>query len=361
MTTTDMDVDTDMETTAKTAAVVVRRVADVREITAEYEVLEKIGTGGFATVARARERATGREVAIKVVDKSKYAPTDRSFEREVAVLSQIKHKNVVELLRTYVTERNVFMVCELASGGELLERVRRVGSFTEDQAKRLIGQILEAVKHMHERDIVHRDLKLENILLSHDADDANVKLIDFGLARFKTEGQTLRTICGSPLYIAPEILELETSPNENEFYTRACDMWSVGVILFVLLSGYSPFDDEDEAMLYQNIRHGIYHLEPGVWDFISNPAKSLVAGLLETDPNERLTAAQALEHEWIKGTSPTPSSAPPENFDVQLADRLKTQMEFIRQVREEEMLAVKQAHRVDGTAPADEIFSFPTA
>jgi len=370
---TTTDVDTDMETTSTSTTtpmpptgVVVRRVADVREITAEYEVLEKIGTGGFATVARARERATGREVAIKVVDKSKYAPTDRSFEREVAVLSQIKHKNVVELLRTYVTERNVFMVCELASGGELLERVRRVGSFTEDQARRLIGQILEAVKHMHERDIVHRDLKLENILLSHDADDADVKLIDFGLARFKTEGQTLRTICGSPLYIAPEILELETSPNEDEFYTRACDMWSVGVILFVLLSGYSPFDDDDEAMLYQNIRHGIYHLEPGVWDFISNPAKSLVAGLLETDPNERLTAAQALEHVWIQGAEEAPSTtAPPENFDVQLADRLKTQMEFIRQVREEEMLAVKQAHRVHGTTTAntadEEIFSFPTS
>ena len=102
----------------------------------------------------------------------------------------------------------------------------------------------------------------------------------------------MRTICGSPLYIAPEILELETSKNEDEFYTPACDMWSVGVILFALLSGYSPFDDEDEGVLYRNIRNGIYHLEPGVWDFISDPAKSLVAALLETDPNRRLSAEQ---------------------------------------------------------------------
>ncbi|ABP00752.1 predicted protein, partial [Ostreococcus lucimarinus CCE9901] len=272
---------------------------DVTTITDAYEVLEKIGTGGFSTVARAREKATGRDVAIKVVDKSKYAPTDRSFDREVEVLSEIRHVNVVELYATYVTDRNVFMICELVQGGELLERVSRVGSFAEDEARSVIAQVLHAVAHMHARDIVHRDLKLENILLSDDGDRPTVKLIDFGLARFKPEGQTMRTVCGSPLYIAPEILELETSKDENEFYSPACDMWSVGVILFALLSGYSPFDHEDESVLYQNIRDGIYHLEPGVWDFISNPAKSLVAGLLETDANERLSAEQALAHEWI--------------------------------------------------------------
>lgn len=362
------------------------RCKDVTTITDAYEVLEKIGTGGFSTVARAREKATGRDVAIKVVDKSKYAPTDRSFDREVEVLSEIRHVNVVELYATYVTDRNVFMICELVQGGELLERVSRVGSFAEDEARSVITQVLHAVAHMHARDIVHRDLKLENILLSDDGDRPTVKLIDFGLARFKPEGQTMRTVCGSPLYIAPEILELETSKDENEFYSPACDMWSVGVILFALLSGYSPFDHEDESVLYQNIRDGIYHLEPGVWDFISNPAKSLVAGLLETDANERLSAEQALAHEWIaagavdaasaddvemmdagdasatrKGKSASRAAT---QLDIDRAERLKHQAELIRQVREEEALALKQANRInpggDGGHPAD-VFSFPSS
>ena len=353
-------------------------VRDVSEITDAYEVLEKIGSGGFSTVARARDRRAGTEVAIKVVDKTKYASGDLSFEREVEVLRGIRHENVVELYGTYVTERNVFMVCELVRGGELLERVARAGSFTEDEARNVITQVLRAVAHMHSHNVVHRDLKLENILLSDDGDAPKVKLIDFGLARFREASAPLRTICGSPLYIAPEILELETSANDDESYTTACDMWSVGVILFALLSGYSPFDHEDEAQLYQNIRNGIYHLEPGVWDFISNPAKSLVAGLLETDPRERLSAEQALAHEWIASASQDrasteasgSSNATPTQFDIDRAERLKHQAEIIRQVREEEALALKQANRVslrardadhmDDRAPA-EVFTFPDA
>ncbi len=344
---------------------IVRRVSTVKEITDAYEVLERIGAGGFSTVARARHRSTGAEVAIKVVDKSKYAPTDRSFDREVAVLSEVRHENVVELYATYVTERNVFMVCELVEGGELLDVVSRAGSFTEKDAMVIIRQVLSAVAHMHARNIVHRDLKLENILLSDDGAAPRVKLIDFGLARFKPEGQTLRTICGSPLYIAPEILELETSKNEDEFYTPACDMWSVGVILFALLSGYSPFDDEDEGVLYRNIRNGIYHLEPGVWDFISDPAKSLVAALLETDPNRRLSAEQALAHEWLRSDDAVDSNACTmigretprgDRSDVARAERLKQQAEFIRAVREEEALAFRQAKRVYGGASEEALF-----
>lgn len=355
----------------------VRYVRDVGEITAQYEVLEKIGSGGFSTVARARERTSLREVAIKVVDKTKYAAGDVSFEREVEVLSGIRHPNVVELYATYVTERNVFMVCELVRGGELLERVSQVGSFTEDEARVVITQVLRAVAHMHAHNVVHRDLKLENILLSDERDargrSGAVKLIDFGLARFREANAPLRTICGSPLYIAPEILELETSANEEQCYSTACDMWSVGVILFALLSGYSPFDHEDEAQLYQNIRNGIYHLEPGVWDFISNPAKSLVAGLLETDPKERLSAEQALAHEWIvaagAGATTVSSSGgdasdsgcqAPTQLDIDRAERLKHQAEIIRQVREEEALALKQANRtLTGGKPPTEVFTFP--
>lgn len=315
---------------------------------------------GRTTTRRTRTNRAHRgracvRVITQVVDKSKYAPMDRSFEREVMVLSEIKHKNVVELLATYVTDRNVFMVCELARGGELLERVSRVGSFDEKQARRITREILEAVKHMHDRNIVHRDLKLENILMSDESPDAHVKLIDFGLARFKTDGQTLRTICGSPLYIAPEILELETEHNAAGCYTTACDMWSVGVILFVLLSGYSPFDHDDESVLYQSIRNGHYHLEPGIWDFISNSAKDLVANLLETDDKSRLTADQALRHPWMLEEEAVPEV--PVDFDVGRAQRLAHQAELVRQIREEEMYAKEQAERMDGTPFGADIFS----
>ena len=168
----------------------------------------------------------------QIVDRQKYAPTDKSYEREFQVLSTLYHENIINLRCTYVTEKNVFMVTEVVHGGELLEGITEEGSYSEADARRIIVQILKAVEYLHSKKVVHRDIKLENILMSDRSPNATVKLIDFGLSRLPQDGSEMRTICGSPLYVAPEILDMNLS---DTAYTPAVDMWSVGVILFILL------------------------------------------------------------------------------------------------------------------------------
>mmetsp|Transcript_13111 Transcript_13111/g.57031 ORF Transcript_13111/g.57031 Transcript_13111/m.57031 type:complete len:248 (-) Transcript_13111:2514-3257(-) len=239
--------------------------SDTAEFFLRFVLLEKIGLGGFATVHKGLDRLNNSFVAIKEVDKTHYSPTDSSLEREVYILSEVQHSNVVKLICTYVTPSKVFIVTELAAGGELLERIIEHGKFAEEDARSVIHQVLQGVEYLHMRKVVHRDLKLENILLSDKTPQATVKIADFGLARFFADDSELRTICGSPLYVAPEILDIGTS---SETYTPAVDMWSVGVILFILLSvrkclpsmnlpssfvlimcqGNSPFENEDEQV-----------------------------------------------------------------------------------------------------------------
>jgi len=253
-------------------------------------------TEGFATVHKGLDRLNNSFVAIKEVDKTHYSPTDSSLEREVYILSEVQHSNVVKLICTYVTPSKVFIVTELAAGGELLERIIEHGKFAEEDARSVIHQVLQGVEYLHMRKVVHRDLKLENILLSDKTPQATVKIADFGLARFFADDSELRTICGSPLYVAPEILDIGTS---SETYTPAVDMWSVGVILFILLSGNSPFENEDEQVLFRRIRSGDYSMDDCLWDYISAGAKDCVRQLLVVDTSERMSVTEALRHPWI--------------------------------------------------------------
>jgi len=269
--------------------------SDTAEFFLRFVLLEKIGLGGFATVHKGLDRLNNSFVAIKEVDKTHYSPTDSSLEREVYILSEVpflpssapskltsmqskvQHSNIVKLICTYVTPSKVFIVTELAAGGELLERIIEHGKFAEEDARSVIHQVLQGVEYLHMRKVVHRDLKLENILLSDKTPQAKVKIADFGLARFFADDSELRTICGSPLYVAPEILDIGTS---SETYTPAVDMWSVGVILFILLSGNSPFENEDEQVLFRRIRSGDYSMDDCLWDYISAGAKDCVRQLL---------------------------------------------------------------------------------
>jgi len=170
-------------------------------------------------------------------------------------------------------------VTELASGGELLERITDAGCFSEDDARAVVSQILKGVEYLHQRNIVHRDLKLENIMLSNLTPQAKVKIADFGLARYFTDDSQLRTICGSPLYVAPEILDIGTN---SETYTPAVDMWSIGVIV-----------------LFQKIRSGEYSMDDYLWNHISSEAKDCVQKLLTVDTTARMTVNEALKHPWI--------------------------------------------------------------
>jgi len=269
---------------------------DTDEFFQRFILLEKIGFGGFATVHKGFDQLNNSLVAIKEVDRTQYLPADSSLEREVYILSEVDHSNILKLICTYVTPLKVFIVTELAAGGELLERIVEQGKFSEKDARSVIRQVLKGVEYLHMRKVVHRDLKLENILLSDQTPQAIVKIADFGLARFFADNSELRTVCGSPLYVAPEILDIGMS---SETYTPAVDMWSVGVILFILLSGNSPFENEDEQILFEKIRSGDYSMDDCLWDYISAGAKDCVRALLVVNTTERMTITEALRHPWI--------------------------------------------------------------
>ncbi|MEW5300638.1 MAG: hypothetical protein WDW36_003553 [Sanguina aurantia] len=273
--------------------------ATVQDFLERYEVGETVGVGGFAVVKKGRDKASGEPVAIKVVDKSRYAAGDNSLEREIQVLVKVDHPNCIKLFDVYITPRKVYIVTELVSGGELLDRVTEKGNYTEKDASSIIQQILEGVAYLHKQGIVHRDLKLENMVMTDERDDSPVKIADFGLSKFFSPETVLSTMCGSPQYVAPEVLGVGDGLKE---YSPAVDMWSVGVILFILLSGYSPFDDDNDAVLFEKIKKGNYDADDPIWENISLDAKDVVAKLLTVDSEKRLTADEALQHPWVMGS-----------------------------------------------------------
>eukprot|EP00227_Mantoniella_beaufortii_P020022 CAMPEP_0197599988 /NCGR_PEP_ID=MMETSP1326-20131121/32457_1 /TAXON_ID=1155430 /ORGANISM="Genus nov. species nov., Strain RCC2288" /LENGTH=332 /DNA_ID=CAMNT_0043167031 /DNA_START=173 /DNA_END=1171 /DNA_ORIENTATION=+ len=318
---------------------------DADEFFQRFELVEQIGVGGFATVHKGIDRHTQQLVAVKEVDKTQYFPTDSSLEREVYVLSEVKHENIIGLICTYITPEKVLIVTELASGGELLERVTENGSFSESDARAIVRQILNGVEYLHCKNIVHRDLKLENILLSDRTPSAIVKIADFGLARFYAGNSELRTICGSPLYVAPEILDIRSS---SETYTPAVDMWSIGVILYILLSGNFPFGNDDEQVLFQKILSGDYSMNDSIWNYISDGAKDCVKQLLTVDTSARMTVSEALHHPWVLGshTSCTDAVVPRQLLEAKRTN-LVGHLQSFRMIQIEQQLTQQHAQGMD--------------
>ena len=256
-------------------------------------------------------------------------------------LAQVHHENIIGLLFTYVTPKKVFIVTELASGGELLERVVEIGNFSESDARSVIYQVLKGMEYLHSKNIVHRDLKLENILLSDKSASAVVKIADFGLARFFADDSQLRTICGSPLYVAPEILDIGAN---METYTPAVDMWSIGVMLYILLSGNSPFENEDEQSLFQMIRLGEYSMDDHLWDHVSDEAKDCVQRLLTVNTSVRMTITQALEHPWVLGLTESKDTTLSDTLSCVKRTRLAGHLESFRMVQDELRFALRNSN-----------------
>jgi hypothetical protein len=190
----------------------------------------------------------------------------------------------------------VYIVTELLKGGELLEALLERGAYSERDARTIFRPILEGIAYLHAKRITHRDLKLENLLLADKGDLSSVRIADFGLAKAvfdsSDDPHAMRAVCGTPAYVAPEIIT-------RRVYTPAVDLWSAGVILYILLSGVVPFEDQDEKRLFAKISRGAYSLNGPEWVAVSSEAKRLVAGLMCLDPARRLTAAAALEHNWF--------------------------------------------------------------
>ncbi|XP_049851326.1 myosin light chain kinase A-like [Schistocerca gregaria] len=273
------------------------------ELVAEtYDMKEIIGKGAFSIVRKAVCLKTGRLCAIKVIDKKimKDVKIQQHIMREIEILKTVKHPNIIGYLDTVDTESNLYIVLELANGGELFEQIYEKGPFSEDEARIAFFQILQAVEYLHSIGIVHRDLKPENILL----DSGVIKLSDFGLSRLTKNSFFMKTLCGTPQYAAPEVIIMVNSDSAPAGYTNAVDMWSLGVILFNLLTANPPFSDECLDMsLYSQIATCTFTYDLFSMPNISDSAKDLVRKLLHLSPEERLTATEALNHKWFENTS----------------------------------------------------------
>uniref|UniRef100_A0A671X3G8 non-specific serine/threonine protein kinase n=1 Tax=Sparus aurata TaxID=8175 RepID=A0A671X3G8_SPAAU len=256
-------------------------------------------SGQFAIVKQCREKSTGLEFAAKFIKKRQSMASSRGvrreeIEREVDILQQIQHPNIVTLHDVYENRTDVVLILELVSGGELFDFLAQKESLSEEEATQFIKQILEGVNYLHARKIAHFDLKPENImLLDKNVPLPRIKLIDFGLAHKIEAGVEFKNIFGTPEFVAPEIVNYEPLGLE-------ADMWSIGVITYILLSGASPFLGETKQDTLRNISAINYEFDEEFFCHTSEPAKKFISQLLEKDKKKRLTIQDALNHPWIK-------------------------------------------------------------
>ncbi|KAG1972135.1 calcium/calmodulin-dependent protein kinase type 1B isoform c [Pimephales promelas] len=260
------------------------------DINAVYELKEKLGEGSFSEVRVAQHRCTQKLVAVKCIRKRALKGKESMLENEIAVLRRINHENIVSLEETFETPTKLYLVMTLLTGGELLDRILERGSYTEKDASRVISQVLQAVKYLHQLGVVHRDLKPENLLYETPLEDSKIVISDFGLSKMEEQG-TLSTACGTPAYVAPELLQQKT-------YGKEVDLWAIGVITFILLCGYPPFYDDNDTQLYKLIIKAEYEFDSPYWDDISYSAKDFIVHLLQKNPVKRFNCDQALQHPW---------------------------------------------------------------
>uniref|UniRef100_A0A668ASU6 non-specific serine/threonine protein kinase n=1 Tax=Myripristis murdjan TaxID=586833 RepID=A0A668ASU6_9TELE len=270
-----------------------------------------LGEGSFSVCRKCRHKQSGHEYAVKIVSRRMEANT----QREIAALRQCEaHPNIVKLHDVYTDQYHTYLVMELLHGGELLERIKKKKLFGEAEASQLLQSLVSAVSFMHEAGVVHRDLKPENVLFADEGEDAVLKVIDFGFARLCPAGSApLQTPCFTLQYAAPELFE-------SAGYDKACDLWSLGVILYTMLSGQVPFQSEQRGMtssfaadIMQKIKEGDFSLAGEAWKGVSEEAKELVKGLLTVDPERRLKLSDLKENSWLQGgasMSTTPLCTP---------------------------------------------------
>lgn len=258
-----------------------------------YEFKEELGSGAFSKVFRAINKETKEEMAVKIIDKKKASDETekKRLETEVTILKKVKHPNIIGLRDLYDDAEYLYLVMELVTGGELFDKIVEKGQYTEKDASVIVKKILSAVQYLHSMNIAHRDLKPENLLLKKH-DDTEVMLSDFGLSKIIGEEQMMQTACGTPYYVAPEVLAATG-------YDREVDLWSVGVVTYLLLCGFPPFYGDTLPDVFEQIMKADYDYPEPYWDEVSAEAKDLIDKLLVIDPHQRLTADAALQHPWI--------------------------------------------------------------
>ncbi|KAF8339776.1 kinase-like domain-containing protein, partial [Cantharellus anzutake] len=247
-----------------------------------YTLGKVIGEGTYGKVRIGTHRLTGTRVAIKQIPKEVSA----QLTREIHHHRRLHHPHVTKLYEVIATETSIWLITELCSGGELFDYLVEKGRLSEDETRRLVGQLCLALHYVHSNGAVHRDLKLENVLLD---DRCNVKIGDFGFTREYEQGRLLETFCGTTGYAAPEMLLAE------RYSGPEVDIWSLGIILYTLLAGSLPFDDDDEKVMKDKIIQGQFDIP----DSLSDNAQALLRGMLKRNPTERLTIPAILRHPWF--------------------------------------------------------------
>jgi serine/threonine protein kinase len=293
------------------------------DVQRDWDLSTVLGSGNFSDVRlgiRVMDGSSGRtKWAVKMIDKKKFKQfqTKResrvSLSDEAEMLKKLSHPNIVKVTEYFETEAHLYLVMELLEAGDLLQSLLNDGCFSESQARRAFSQLMGAVKYLHAQSIVHRDLKPENVLLTtRDREKMQLKIADFGLARHNMKTRDCRTFCGTPHYFAPEVIraydskQRDGAASDAAGYGKQVDMWSLGVILYILLSGVPPFEEEG---LYEQILDGKYEFDVAEWTAVSEEAKELVRKLMCVNPKDRLTIEQAVTHKWFcKGVSVCDSS-----------------------------------------------------
>lgn len=272
-------------------------------ISYRYRIIAKLGQGSFGEVSLGEHKQTSLQRAIKEIRKSpgQTQSAGTKFIDEVEILSKTDHPHIMKVYELYETSDRYYIVSELLTGGELFDYVVKSRQLSEALAARVMYQLLGAVAYLHQHGIVHRDLKPENLLLEAPPKDSpvNIKLIDFGTSCLISSAEKLKQRLGTPFYMAPEVLKGN--------YTEKCDLWSCGVILYLLLSGYLPFDSKSEAEVLEQVRSGTVEFSASRWKGVSEDAKDLTRALLMRDYTVRPTALQALQHSWIQHYRVKPS------------------------------------------------------
>ena len=261
-----------------------------------YELCNYIGKGGFGRVYKVRHKLSNQYRAMKII---KFQPSTQNnlitIQKEINILKSLDHPNIIKVYEFYKTEKYIYIINELCTGGELFDRIVASKYFSEIVACNVMRQLLSAVAYCHDKGIIHRDLKPENILIENseekDKDFFHIKVIDFGTCEMLKKSKLTEQI-GTSFYIAPEVLQ--------NGYNEKCDLWSCGIILYILLSGAPPFYGKNEKEIFAKILNGNLSFKNEIWNKISEEAKDLIKKLLEINPDKRISAKEALKEKWFE-------------------------------------------------------------
>ena len=260
-----------------------------------YLKTQLLGSGAFGEVLLVHHKDLDRDFAMKIIKKRKNRSNDeKDILNEIGILKKLDHPKILKVIDFYSTPKKYYIITEYCPEGELFNEIIKVGKFDEGQAAFIINQILKAVTYCHKMNIIHRDIKPENIMITNREKNGclQVKLIDFGTAKIFEKGHQENKYVGSSYYMAPEIIKRK--------YDEKCDLWSIGVILYILLTGRPPFDGNDDDEILENVKKGVYDKWAYPFPLLSAHAKDLIFKLLQYDPKKRLSAEEAIEHPWFK-------------------------------------------------------------